>query len=146
MHPVHGPVHHQTTVVKYVAKIVAAYVTHNSIASADVPRLIANVHAAISATEQSAQAAPPVPAVDPKKSVKPDHLICLEDGKRFVSLKRHLRTQHGMTPAEYREKWNLPRDYSMTAADYSASRSKLARDLGIGRKPEVKPIKKRAAR
>ena len=112
----------------------------------DIPRLITDTHQALKAvvggaTEVVAEA--PIPAVSIKKSVTPDFLICLDDGKKFKSLKRHL-TQLGMTPAEYREKWGLPADYPMVAANYSATRSSLAKSNGLGRKPAApsKPAKR----
>jgi predicted transcriptional regulator len=118
------------------ADIVSAFVSHNSVSVADLPRVIADVHAALNARRSP----PPEvveeqkPAVSVRRSVTPDYLICLEDGKKFKSLKRHLRTQFDLSPAEYREKWNLPSDYPMVAPNYSATRSQLARENGLGRK------------
>lgn len=83
-----------------------------------------------------------MPAVNPKRSVHADYIVCLEDGKRFKSLKRHLMTHYGMTPDEYRAKWGLPRDYPMVAPNYAAARSELAKKMGLGHKPEAKPRKK----
>lgn len=117
--------------------IVSAYVSHNSVSPSDLPRLIADVHNALKAL-QSNEAPAPVeelkPAVPVRKSVAPDYIICLEDGKKFKSLKRHLRTHYNLSPEEYREKWGLPADYPMVAPSYSATRSKLAKDNGLGRK------------
>jgi predicted transcriptional regulator len=119
------------------ADIVSAYVSHNALSVTDLPKLIADVHAALKGL-QSPSAAEPVeelkPAVPIKKSVAPDYIICLEDGKKFKSLKRHLRTHYNLSPEEYREKWGLPTDYPMVAPSYSATRSRLAKDNGLGRK------------
>ncbi len=119
------------------ADIVSAYVSHNALSVADLPKLIADVHAALR-NLQSPVAAEVVeelkPAVPVKKSVAPDFIICLEDGKKFKSLKRHLRTHYNLSPEEYREKWGLPADYPMVAPNYSATRSRLAKDNGLGRK------------
>ena len=125
---------------KYIdqtASIVAAYVSHNAIAADQLPGLIARVHAALSNVSggQTASAAAGEalrPAVPVKRSVMPDYIICLEDGKRFKSLKRHLRTQYDMTPEEYRERWNLPPDYPMVAPNYAQARSQLAKKMGLG--------------
>jgi predicted transcriptional regulator len=123
--------------VAITASIVAAYVSNNSITSTELPSLIADTHAALS---RAAGRAPAVerednrPKIAVKKSVMPDYIICLEDGKKFKSLKRHLRTHYNLSPEEYREKWGLPADYPMVAPNYSATRSKLAKDNGLGRK------------
>ena len=121
--------------IELTAGIVSAFVSNNSVAAGDIPALINQIHSALlrvssGAKEQSAE--PLKPAVSPKKSITPDHLVCLEDGKKFKSLKRHLRTQYNMTPEQYREKWGLPPDYPMVAPNYAAARSKLARDMGLG--------------
>ena len=121
------------------ADIVSAYVSRNSISPAELPKLIDSVHSALRAlaVPQAETAAEELrPAVPVKKSITPDYLVCLEDGKKFRSLKRHLRTHYNLTPEQYREKWGLPADYPMVAPNYSASRSQLARDMGLGRKPE----------
>lgn len=121
--------------VELTAKIVSAYVSNNSIVATDLPQLINDTHAAlIRATgrpiepERDEQR----PKVSVKKSVMPDYIICLEDGKKFKSLKRHLRTHYNMTPEEYREKWNLPHDYPMVAPNYARQRSDLAKKMGLG--------------
>lgn len=117
--------------------IVSAYVSHNSVSPNDLPRLIADVHNALKALQSNEVPAPVEelkPAVPVRKSVAPDYIICLEDGKKFKSLKRHLRTHYNLSPEEYREKWGLPADYPMVAPSYSATRSKLAKDNGLGRK------------
>ena len=119
------------------ADIVCAYVSHNALSVTDLPKLIADVHAALRGlgTTPVAEAAEELkPAVPIKKSIAADYIICLEDGKKFKSLKRHLRTHYNLSPEEYREKWALPADYPMVAPSYSATRSRLAKDNGLGRK------------
>ena len=123
--------------LEVVADIVAAYVSNNSVASGDLAAIIGNVHQALlrlsgGAAEVVAEA--PKPAVPIKKSVTPGHIICLEDGKKFKSLKRHLRTRYDMSPQEYRAKWGLAADYPMVAPDYAERRSALAKGMGLGRK------------
>lgn len=123
-----------------VTEIVVAYLSHNTVAMNDIPRLIAETRAALA---QSATAAPngerpslvtnKEPAVPIKKSVTPDYLICLEDGTKLKMLKRHLRTAYDMTPEQYREKWGLSEDYPMVAPNYAKKRSSLAREFGLGR-------------
>jgi predicted transcriptional regulator len=121
--------------------IVSAYVGHNSMAPGDVPGLIRKVFDALRLASGAAPAPEPVrgePAVPIKKSLTPDYLICLEDGKKFKSLKRHLRAHYDLSPEEYREKWNLPADYPMVAPNYAQARSRLAKKMGLGqqgRKP-----------
>jgi predicted transcriptional regulator len=120
-----------------IVSIVSAYVSNNSLRMADLPELIASVHTSISnlMSSETKEAAPPKPAepaVPIKKSIMPDYIICLEDGKKFRSLKRHIGTAYNLTPDQYREKWGLPPDYPMVAPAYSAIRSKLARDIGLG--------------
>jgi predicted transcriptional regulator len=103
--------------------------------NADLPALIGQVHAAltrVSSGHGDAPSEPPKPAVSVKKSITPDHIVCLEDGKKFKSLKRHLRTQYNMTPEQYREKWGLAPDYPMVAPNYAAARSHLAKQMGLG--------------
>ncbi len=133
--------------IDFTADIVAAYVSNNSVAAADLPALIESVHRALG--QLGAPVAPPVeeqkPAVPVKKSVTPEYIICLEDGKKFKSLKRHLRTSYGMTPDVYREKWGLPKDYPMVAPAYAAARSELAKNMGLGqsrKKAPAAPVKK----
>ncbi|MCB1514336.1 MAG: MucR family transcriptional regulator [Hyphomicrobiaceae bacterium] len=121
--------------VELTAKIVAAYVSNNSINSSDLPQLINETHAALArATGQSTESEREEqrPKVSVKKSVMPDYIICLEDGKKFKSLKRHLRTHYNMSPEEYREKWGLPHDYPMVAPNYARQRSDLAKKMGLG--------------
>jgi predicted transcriptional regulator len=132
--------------IELTAGIVAAYVTNNNVAANDLPALIQQIFKALteaSAGPQAPAAPAPVPAVPVKKSVTPDFLVSLEDGRQYKSLKRHLATR-GLTPDEYRAKWNLPKDYPMVAANYSAQRSSLAKTLGLGRKaaaPAPEPAK-----
>lgn len=126
--------------VELSATIVGAYVSHNALSAADVPKLIAQVHGALTGLVSAAQPEPAPelkPAVAIKKSITPDFLICLEDGKQFKSLKRHLKTEYDMTPDEYRAKWGLPADYPMVAPNYSEARSQLAKSIGLGRKAPV---------
>ncbi|MDQ0393141.1 MucR family transcriptional regulator [Labrys monachus] len=123
--------------ISIVADIVSAYVSNNSVAQADLPSLIAEVHRAFTRLAQGGSVEEPapvklMPAVPIKKSVTPDYIISLEDGKKFKSLKRHLATAFNMTPDEYRAKWGLPADYPMVAPNYAKSRSELARQMGLG--------------
>lgn len=124
--------------IELTADIVSAYVSNNSVPASDLPALINDVHAALSRVVSGVApvvpAEAPRPAIPVKKSITADYLICLEDGKKFKSLKRHLRTQYNMSPEQYREKWGLPADYPMVAPNYSATRSRLAKDNGLGRK------------
>ncbi|PZA13227.1 MucR family transcriptional regulator [Rhodopseudomonas palustris] len=122
--------------VELTASIVSAYVSHNTTPASEIPTLISQVHAALqrlsAGRPEAAPQEPSKPAVPVKKSVTPEYLICLEDGKRFKSLKRHLRTQYKMTPEQYREKWGLPADYPMVAPNYAVERSQLAKKMGLG--------------
>lgn len=121
--------------IDMTAEIVSAYVGHNAIAPEDLPGLIHKVFAALNgASSGSVSAVQPLsePAVPIRKSITPDYLICLEDGKKFKSLKRHLHTHYNLTPDEYREKWGLPRDYPMVAPNYAQARSRLAKKMGLG--------------
>ena len=119
------------------AKVVAAYVGHNTVSVGDLPSLINNVQTAFRGLgeEKSAPAKAALePAVSIKKSVTPDYIVCLEDGKKLKMLKRHLRTVYDMTPEEYRVKWGLPAEYPMVAPNYAKARSEMATKLGLGRK------------
>jgi len=118
---------------RLTATIVSAYVSHNAVPAAQLPALIASVDASVRSLAGPAPRAELVPAVNPKRSIFPDFIVCLEDGKKFKSLKRHLATDHGLTPEAYREKWSLPADYPMVAPNYSATRSALAKASGLGR-------------
>lgn len=122
--------------IALTADIVAAHVSNNTVASSDIAELISHVHGALTGLGQP-QPAPELelkPAVSVRSSVKPDHIVCLEDGKKMKMLKRHLATDHNMTPADYRAKWKLPSDYPMVAPDYAAQRKDLALKSGLGRK------------
>ena len=121
--------------IELTAEIVSAYVANNSVPSGDLPALIGQVHSAlsrVSSGHSEPSSEPPKPAVSVKKSITPDHIVCLEDGKKFKSLKRHLRTQYNMTPEQYREKWGLAPYYPMVAPNYAAARSHLAKQMGLG--------------
>lgn len=121
--------------IELAADIVAAFVSNNSVPIADLPALISSVHATLGKLNQSApeeKLEPLTPAVSVKRSITPDYIVCLEDGKKFKSLKRHLRTRYDMTPEQYRTKWNLASDYPMVAPNYAAARSELAKNMGLG--------------
>lgn len=140
-----------TELIELTADIISAYVSNNPVPVSELPALIAQVHQSMSGLVNGAAAAveePQKPAVNPKRSVHDDYIVCLEDGKKFKSLKRHLSTHYGLTPDEYRAKWNLPADYPMVAPAYAAARSALAKKMGLGRKPKApEPApKKRATR
>jgi predicted transcriptional regulator len=122
--------------VDLTADIVSAYIGHNSVSVADLPRLIADVHGALRGLSSPVESPeePLKPAVPIRKSVSNDFVVCLEDGKKFKSLKRHLRTHYDLSPDEYRTKWRLPSDYPMVAPSYSQTRSALAKSHGFGRK------------
>ena len=121
--------------IELAADIVSAYVSNNSVPTSDLSLLISDVHAALQRVSSGVievSSEPAKPAVPVKKSINNDFLICLEDGKKFKSLKRHLRTQYNMSPEQYREKWGLPSDYPMVAPNYAAARSRLAKEMGLG--------------
>ena len=121
--------------IELTAEIVSAYVSNNTVPASEIPSLISRVHAAlarVSGKYGDVTAEPLKPAVSVKKSITPEFIICLEDGKKFKSLKRHLRTQYNMTPEQYREKWQLGVDYPMVAPSYAAARSQLAKQMGLG--------------
>ena len=125
----------KSEVIEMTADIVSAYVGNNSVATSDLPNLIQSVHRALSGIAGGAEAvevAPKEPAVPLKKSITPDYLVCLEDGRKFTSLKRHLRTKYNMSPEEYRAKWGLAKDYPMVAPNYAKARSDLAKQMGLG--------------
>ena len=122
-------------IFEMTAEIVSAYVGNNSIAASDLPVLIQNVHRALSGVNlppEPIEIAPKEPAVPLKRSITPDYLICLEDGRKFKSLKRHLRTKYNMSPEDYRAKWGLSKDYPMVAPNYAKARSDLAKQMGLG--------------
>jgi predicted transcriptional regulator len=137
-------------IVEKTSEIVAAFVSNNETSSADLPMLIQAVHRALSGVTVTAAEPEPrkEPAVSVRRSVTPDYLICLEDGRRFKSLKRHLRTKYDMSPEEYRSKWGLAKDYPMVAPNYAAARSALAKNMGLGkggRQPPKAPGRGRRA-
>lgn len=124
------------SVIEMTAGIVSAFAANNALSANDLPNLIKQVHLALSGIANGASteapSAPQSPAVSVRKSITSEFLICLEDGRKFKSLKRHLQTKYGLTPDAYRAKWNLPKDYPMVAPDYAASRSALAKSMGLG--------------
>lgn len=123
-----------TEILGLTSEIVAAHVSNNTVATADLPQLIEQVYKTLSQVGKGTEVAQdkPTPAVPIKKSVTPDYIICLEDGKRLKMLKRHLKTAYDMTPEEYKERWGLPADYPMVAPNYAKQRSKLAKQIGLG--------------
>jgi predicted transcriptional regulator len=139
--------------IEMTTEIVSAFVSNSTISPADLPALIHQVHSTLNSIATGAEAEPATqaqqPAIPVKKSITPDYLICLEDGRKFKSLKRHLRTKYDMTPDDYRAKWGLPKDYPMVAPNYAAARSNLAKQSGLGqggRKPAARAAKPRAAK
>ena len=144
MEIVEAPAKNSEMLIELTADVVAAYVSNNPVPVGELPNLIADVHAALGRVGGSGDQ--PVvdkqkPAVNPKKSVHDDYIICLEDGKKLKMLKRHLRTSYGMTPEEYRIKWGLPADYPMVAPNYAEQRSAFAKKIGLGRKPGARKTK-----
>ncbi|MFE1600069.1 MucR family transcriptional regulator [Methylobacterium sp. ID0610] len=124
-----------TDYIELAADIVSAFVSKNSVTMAELPGLIASVHETLGRLGKEPveeRAEPLAPAVPIKKSITPEYLICLEDGKKFKSLKRHLRSRYGLSPEDYRARWNLPPDYPMVAPNYAAARSELAKTMGLG--------------
>jgi predicted transcriptional regulator len=135
------------TIIALTAEIVTAHVSNNSVAVSDISSLIQNVHAALSGLGSSAPilGEKPQPAVSIRASVKPDYIVCLEDGKKLKMLKRHLMTSYGLSPEDYRAKWGLPTDYPMVAPNYAEQRRALAVKIGLGRKPGARKKKKQSA-
>ena len=125
-----------TDPVQIVARLVAAYVSNNRMLAQDLPAFIETVHRTIATLGNGAEFVDEVlkPAISIRRSVTDDHIVCLEDGLKFKSLKRHLRSSYGLTPEQYRVKWGLPHDYPMVAPNYAARRSTLAKQIGLGRK------------
>jgi predicted transcriptional regulator len=125
------------TLITLTSDIVAAHVSNNPVTVDDLPTLISNVYGALSGLGQPAPVVEeaPEPAVSVRASVKPDYIVCLEDGKKLKMLKRHLMTHYNMTPEQYRQRWNLPADYPMVAPNYAEKRRELAKSIGLGRKP-----------
>jgi predicted transcriptional regulator len=128
----------KSKIAELTAAVVSAYVANNSVSQSELPKLIQDVYRTLAdATVGSAETFEHVevkPAVPVRKSVHPDHIVCLEDGKKFKSIKRHLRTHHDLSPEQYREKWGLPSDYPMVAPNYAEARSTLAKKIGLGQK------------
>jgi predicted transcriptional regulator len=133
----------EADLLELTAHIVSAYVAKNRLPASGLSELIASVAASLGGLNQppAPAAPPPTPAVNPRRSVTPDYIICLEDGKKFKSLKRHIGVHFGLTPEAYRAKWGLAADYPMVAPNYAASRSQLAKSIGLGRKAEPEPVK-----
>src|SRR3954453_11096602 len=138
--------------IELAAEIVAAFVSNNSVPAVELPTLIGSVHDALAKAEnglaQQPTEEPKAPAVSIKKSVQPDYIVCLDDGKKFKSLKRHLRTAYNLTPDQYRAKWGLAHDYPMVAPNYAAARSELGKQMGLGarrRRTEPVPAEPKAA-
>jgi len=128
------------TLITLTSDIVAAHVSNNSVSIEDLPSLITNVYGALAGLGNTAavEEEKPEPAVSIRASVKPDYIVCLEDGKKLKMLKRHLMTHYNMTPEEYRARWNLPADYPMVAPNYAEKRRELAKKIGLGRKPNAR--------
>lgn len=121
--------------IELMADIVAAYVSNNTVSPGELTQLMSDVHGAllrVAGAPGEGLSEAPKPAIPVKKSVTPEYIVCLEDGKKFKSLKRHLRTQYNMSPEDYREKWGLPADYPMVAPNYAQARSQLAKKMGLG--------------
>ena len=134
------------TLITLTSDIVAAHVSNNNVTVEDVPTLIQNVYGALAGLGAAPQVVEkPETAVSIRSSVKNDHIVCLEDGKKMKMLKRHLMTDHGLTPAEYRARWSLAADYPMVAPDYAEKRRVLAKQIGLGRKPNQKRGRRKAA-
>lgn len=134
--------------IELAAEIVSAFVSNNSVPVTELPALIASVHATLgrlSNGKSEEKVEPLTPAVSVKRSITPDYIVCLEDGKKFKSLKRHLRTRYDMTPDQYRAKWNLASDYPMVAPNYAAARSELAKSMGLGQQRRKSRAKAQAA-
>lgn len=130
-----------TDLLSLTTEIVSSHVSNNTVAQSDIPALIEQVFRALSGLGSgvsSVAADRPQPSVPVKKSVTPDYIVCLEDGKKLKMLKRHLKTAYDMTPEEYRERWGLPNDYPMVAPNYAKQRSRLAKDIGLGTKGKAK--------
>lgn len=134
------------TLITLTSDIVAAHVSNNDVAVGDLPGLITNVYSALAGLGESAPVVEnrPEPAVSVRSSVKPDYIVCLEDGKKLKMLKRYLRTNYNMTPEEYRARWGLPADYPMVAPNYAETRRDLAKKIGLGRKPGATAKTRRA--
>lgn len=133
----------QTALLELTAEIVSAHASNNKVAPAELSEVIKDVFGTLSELgESGVPAEAPTPAVPVAKSITPDHIVCLEDGKKLKMLKRHLNTAYGMTPEQYRARWGLPADYPMVAPNYAKRRSSLAKKIGLGRKTGAKPRRK----
>jgi predicted transcriptional regulator len=133
-------------IIEMTAEIVASYVENNTVPGAELPGLIQSVYRALSGVtgaSEVVEAAPKEPAVPVRRSITPDYLVCLEDGRKFKSLKRHLRTRYNLSPEDYRAKWGLPKDYPMVAPNYAKARSDLAKQMGLGQGGRAAPAPKR---
>ena len=138
----------QTDVLRMAVDVTSAYLSNNSVPAGQVPEVINTIFNSLNALNGQAShgsAEPPKPAVSVRRSVHPDYIVCLEDGKKLKMLKRHLRAAYGMTPDEYRAKWNLPADYPMVAPNYAEQRSAFAKKIGLGRKKGEKAPRRRKA-
>ncbi|HSK41946.1 MAG TPA: MucR family transcriptional regulator [Arenibaculum sp.] len=135
------------SLIELTTQIVVAYVSQSPVTASDLPNTINTVYAALNSVGSAPEpvAEKQKPAVPIKKSVTPDYIVCLEDGKKLKMLKRHLRSTYGLTPDEYRAKWNLPLDYPMVAPNYAARRSEFAKSIGLGRKPAAPPVPEKPA-
>ena len=133
------------TLITLTSDIVAAHVANNNVEVSDVPTLIQTVYSALAGLggEEQPKEERPEPAVSGRASVKPDYIVCLEDGKKLKMLKRYLRTNYDMSPEEYRQRWDLPSDYPMVAPNYAEKRRELAKQIGLGRKPGQKRGRKK---
>jgi predicted transcriptional regulator len=141
METAENPARNSEMLIELTADVVAAYVSNNPVPVGELPNLIADVHAALGRIGGNAELPPAdkqKPAVNPKRSVHDEYIVCLEDGKKFKSLKRHLMTHYNLSPDQYREKWGLDANYPMVAPNYAAARSQLAKKMGLGRKRKGK--------
>ena len=139
----------QGAVLRMAVDIVSAYLSNNTVPASQVPEVINTVYGSLTSLEggpASTPSEPPKPAVSVRRSVNPDYIVCLEDGKKLKMLKRHLRAAYNMTPDEYRAKWGLPADYPMVAPNYAAQRSEFAKKIGLGRKRGQRPGSRRGRR
>ena len=135
----------KSEIIEMTADIVSAYVGNNSVSASELPSLIQSVHRALASVANggdAVEAAPKEPAVPVKRSITPDHLVCLEDGRKFKSLKRHLRTKYNLSPEDYRAKWGLAKDYPMVAPNYAKARSELAKQMGLGQGGRQAPARR----
>jgi predicted transcriptional regulator len=135
----------KSEIIEMTADIVSAYVGNNSVSAGELPALIQSVHRALAGVSngtETVETAPKEPAVPVKRSITPDHLVCLEDGRKFKSLKRHLRTKYNMSPEDYRAKWGLAKDYPMVAPNYAKARSELAKQMGLGQGGRQAPARR----